>query len=253
MVIHQTGIRLAIVEHQTALADERVAGGAAELLGQDGGHIGRRSLVKGRRRPAGLLDQGLLGIVQEWILTKHYRKIYDAEDLVRQQRAAERAAIEAERERIRAERRAKNPEGIIDNTSKKKLRAREKAERGPAIEGKLTPEEREALRAQQAAATGGDPNRPYCRGRAYEPDRYGKDGEVLVDEAETEVVDDYVEPEEDVQVVDDYEEAEETGAADEPAVDPDGKTVPVLPAEEHEGETVAILPEEAPEDPETNE
>mgnify|MGYP001166922148 FL=1 len=199
------------------------------------------------------ITQGLLGIVQEWILTKHYRKIYDAEDLVRQQRAAERAAIEAERERIRAERRAKNPEGITDNTSKKKLRAREKAERGPAIEGKLTPEEREALRAQKAAATGGDPNRPYCRGRAYEPDRYGKDGEVLVDEAETEVVDDYVEPEEDVQVVDDYEEAEETGAADEPAVDPDGKTVPVLPAEEHEGETVAILPEEAPEDPETNE
>ncbi len=160
------------------------------------------------------IAQGLLGIVQEWILTKHFRKVYDAEDVIRRQRAAEQAAIEAERERIRAERRAKNPDGITANTSKKKLKAKEKAERGPAIEGKLTPEERAALKEKKAAATGGDPNRPYCRGRAYEPNRYGKDGEELIEAVAEEVVDDYVEPEEAVDVVDDYVEADETPAGE---------------------------------------
>ena len=160
------------------------------------------------------IAQGLLGIVQEWILTKHFRKVYDAEDVIRRQRAAEQAAIEAERERIRAERRAKNPDGITANTSKKKLKAKEKAERGPAIEGKLTPEERAALKEKKAASTGGDPNRPYCRGRAYEPNRYGKDGEELIEAVAEEVVDDYVEPEEAVDVVDDYVEADETPAGE---------------------------------------
>lgn len=162
------------------------------------------------------IAQGLLGIVQEWVLTKHFRKVYDAEDVIRRQRAAEQAAIEAERERIRAERRAKNPDGITANTSKKKLKAKEKAERGPVIEGKLTPEERAALKEKKAAATGGDPNRPYCRGRAYEPNRYGKDGEELIETVAEEVVDDYVEPEEPVEVVDDYvEEACETAGVEE--------------------------------------
>ena len=165
------------------------------------------------------IAQGLLGIVQEWILTKHFRKVYDAEDVIRRQRAAEQAAIEAERERIRAERRAKNPDGITANTSKKKLKAKEKAERGPAIEGKLTPEERAALKEKKAAATGGDPNRPYCRGRAYEPNRYGKDGEELIEAVAEEVVDDYVEPEEAVEVVDDYVEADEVPAEAEEAAE----------------------------------
>ena len=62
----------------------------------------------------------------------------------------------------------------MENTSKKKLKSREKAERGPAIEGKLTPEEREALRQKKARS--GDPDRPYSRGRAYAPSRYAKDG-----------------------------------------------------------------------------
>ena len=161
------------------------------------------------------IAQGLLGIVQEWVLTKHFRKVYDAEDVIRRQRAAEQAAIEAERERIRAERRAKNPDGITANTSKKKLKAKEKAERGPVIEGKLTPEERVALKEKKAAATGGDPNRPYCRGRAYEPNRYAKDGTELIAAETEEVVDDYVEPEEAPEIIDDY--VEETAGNDEAA------------------------------------
>ena len=118
--------------------------------------------------------QALVTVLQELILTKHYRKVYDAEDAIKQQKAAEAAALEAEKERVRAERRAANPDGIVDNTSKKKLKSREKAERGPAIEGKLTPEEREALRQKKARS--GDPDRPYSRGRAYAPSRYAKDG-----------------------------------------------------------------------------
>ena len=56
------------------------------------------------------LTQSLFGIVQDVFLTKHYRKIYDAEDVVRREKAAQRAAEEAEKERIRAARRAANPE-----------------------------------------------------------------------------------------------------------------------------------------------
>lgn len=142
------------------------------------------------------IAQGLFGIIQDSILTSHYRKIYDEEDLIRKQRAAEQAAIEAERERIRAERRAKNPDGIVENTSKKKLKAREKAERVNEIEGKLTPEEREALREQRAQTVSGDPNRPWAKGRAYVADRYGVNGDELTETVTEDVVDDYAEPEE---------------------------------------------------------
>ena len=53
--------------------------------------------------------QGAVSIIQDVILTKHYRKVYDAEDAVRMQRALEREKEEAERERVRAERRAATP------------------------------------------------------------------------------------------------------------------------------------------------
>ena len=97
MVIHLAGIRLAIVEHQTALADERVAGDAAELLGQDGGHIGRRGLVKGCRRPAGLLDQGLLGIVLVGVIedADHHRGKGQKDSQGKRQNGGEDAAGKA--------------------------------------------------------------------------------------------------------------------------------------------------------------
>ena len=78
------------------------------------------------------LTQSLFGIVQDVFLTKHYRKIYDAEDVVRREKAAQRAAEEAEKERIRAARRAANPEGITENTSKKKQQLRERQGREAA-------------------------------------------------------------------------------------------------------------------------
>ena len=88
------------------------------------------------------------------------------------------AEREAERERIRAERRAKLGDVADPSTSKKKLAAREKAEKGPVIEGKLTPEQREALKtsaAEEQRGYSGIEDRPYARGRAYKPVRYGRD------------------------------------------------------------------------------
>ena len=45
---------------------------------------------------------GLVRMISDPIMTQHYRKIYDAEDAIRLQRAMEQDAIEAEKERIRA-------------------------------------------------------------------------------------------------------------------------------------------------------
>ncbi len=118
---------------------------------------------------------GVVRMVEDIVLTKHYRKVYDAEDAVRIQRALEQDAIEAEKERIRAERRAANPEGITDNTSKKKLQKKLKAEEEAAKAAaakeyaakKGAPEEEE-----EKTTLSGIADRPYCKGRAYDPNRY---------------------------------------------------------------------------------
>ena len=122
------------------------------------------------------IAQSVFGIVQDYFLTKHYRKIYDAEDEIKRQKAAERAAEEAEKERIRAAKRAANPDGITENTSKKKQQLREKQEREAAAkrfeEKKLA---EQGVLPEDSAATGGEANRPYARGRAYQADRYAKE------------------------------------------------------------------------------
>ena len=69
---------------------------------------------------------GVIRTIEDMVLTSHYRKIYDAEDAVRLQKTLELEAIEAEKERIRAERRAANPDGITENTSKKKLQQKQR-------------------------------------------------------------------------------------------------------------------------------
>ncbi|MGO5114495.1 YidC/Oxa1 family membrane protein insertase [Candidatus Avoscillospira sp. LCP25S3_F1] len=141
------------------------------------------SLWIGFSMPAGMsvywITQGLFGLVQEFFLTKHYRKVYDAEDEIRRQEYAEEEAREAEKERLRAERRAKLGDAADPNTSKKKLAAKEKAERANQVEGKLTAEQKEALRLAKEKADeerhfSGIEDRPYCRGRAYQPQRYGR-------------------------------------------------------------------------------
>lgn len=125
------------------------------------------------------IAQSAFGIIQDYFLTKHYRKIYDAEDAVRREQAAQKAAEEAEKERIRAAKRAANPDGIKENTSKKKQQLRDKQEKDAAAkEFEAKKRAAQGLSAEQADEyLGGEPNRPYARGRAYQPDRYDKKGE----------------------------------------------------------------------------
>lgn len=123
--------------------------------------------------------QGLVSTGIDVYLTKKYRKIYDAEDAVRLAKAMEEEAIEAEKERLRAERRAANPDGITANTSKKKLQQQQQREQEAAKaaaakeyaikKGLITEEE-----AQEKAPSvmSGIPSRPYCKGRNYDPNRY---------------------------------------------------------------------------------
>ena len=124
------------------------------------------------------LAQGLLGMFEDMALTKHYRKKYDAEDASKLRLAMEEEERQMEKERIRAERRAANPEGITQNTSKKKLqenkRKEQEAEKAAAAReyaekrGIVFEEEKENL------PLSGVKDRPFCKGRAYDPDRYTK-------------------------------------------------------------------------------
>ena len=119
---------------------------------------------------------GVFRMITDPIMTNHYRKIYDAEDAVRLQKALEEDRIEAEKERIRAERRAANPDGITTNTSKKKLQKQqrdlEQAEKAAAAKEynakKGIFEEEET----DSSCMSGIPSRPYCKGRNYDPNRY---------------------------------------------------------------------------------
>ncbi len=123
------------------------------------------------------LIQGLISTAVDVYLTKKYRKIYDAEDAERLQRAMEQEAIEAEKERIRAERRAANPDGITTNTSKKKLQqakqeAKEAQKAAAAREYAAKKGEVIEEPKQEKVALSGISERPNCKGRAYDPNRY---------------------------------------------------------------------------------
>ena len=124
------------------------------------------------------LVQGLVAIALDVYLTLKYRKIYDEEDAIRLQRHMEQQALEMEKERVRAERRAANPEGQTQNTSKKKLQkklqqeeeaAKAAAAREYAAKKGVTLEETED---EGPKALSGIPERPWCKGRAYDPNRY---------------------------------------------------------------------------------
>ena len=121
---------------------------------------------------------GVVRTIQDVILTNRYRKIYDAEDAIKLQRKMELDAIEAEKERIRAERRAANPEGQTQNTSKKKLQkaeaARLAAEKAAAVREYNAKHGVIEEEAPKNEALSGIPERPYCKGRAYDPNRYNR-------------------------------------------------------------------------------
>ena len=118
---------------------------------------------------------GVFRMITDPIMTKHYRKIYDAEDAERLKRHMEEERLEAERERIRAERRAANPEGQTQNTSKKKLQKQQQAAEAAAkAAAKREYDESKGIFAEEEAETcmSGIPSRPYCKGRNYDPNRY---------------------------------------------------------------------------------
>lgn len=124
---------------------------------------------------------GVVRTIQDVILTKRYRKIYDAEDAVRLKKLMEEEAAEAERERIRAQRRAANPDGQTQNTSKKKLA---KAERDKEAAAKAAAAREYAMKKgiyveeeEENTALSGIAERPYCKGRAYDPNRYSAKSE----------------------------------------------------------------------------
>jgi len=139
------------------------------------------SLWIGYTLPCGLslywFIQGIVSTIMDVYLTKKYRKIYDAEDAARLQKALEAEAKEAEKERLRAERRAANPDGITENTSKKKLQQKQQKEQEAAKAAaakeyaakKGLPVEEPAA---EKAPLSGVKDRPYCKGRAYDPNRY---------------------------------------------------------------------------------
>ena len=123
------------------------------------------------------LTGGVVRTIEDVLLTKKYRTQYDAEDAERLKRRLEQDRLEAEKEQQRAERRAANPDGITENTSKKKMqkkqREQEEAERAAAAKEYaarkgLTVDEEET----KSETMSGIADRPYCKGRNYDPDRY---------------------------------------------------------------------------------
>ena len=114
-------------------------------------------------------------------LTKKYRTIYDAEDAEKLKRYLEEQALEDEKERIRAEKRAANPDGITANTSKKKLqKQQQQAEEAAKAAAKKEYDAKKGIVEEektQKEVMSGIPDRPYCKGRAYDPSRYSQNTE----------------------------------------------------------------------------
>ena len=121
---------------------------------------------------------GLFRMVSDPIMTKRYRKLYDQEDAERLKRAMEQEALEAEKERVRAERRAANPEGQTQNTSKKKLQKQQQLEEAAAkAAAKKEYDARRGVAVEEETETvtalSGIADRPFCKGRNYNPNHYG--------------------------------------------------------------------------------
>lgn len=122
---------------------------------------------------------GVVAMVENEFLTKHYRKIYDEEDAIRLQKALEAERIEAEKERLRAERRAANPDGITENTSKKKLQQKQQREaeaaRAAAAKEYAAKKGIVVEEEEEKPTLSGIADRPFCKGRAYDPNRYSNE------------------------------------------------------------------------------
>ncbi len=119
---------------------------------------------------------GLVGMIENELLTRHYRKGYDAEDALRIQKTLDDESLEEEKNRIRAEKRAANPDGITENTSKKKLqKQQQQAEEAARAAAKREYDAKKGIVSEEQPekqSLSGIADRPFCKGRAYDPDRY---------------------------------------------------------------------------------
>ena len=120
------------------------------------------------------LPLAVVRIVFQYDQTDNHQQ--DAEDAERLKRHMEAEALEAEKERIRAERRAANPEGQSQNMSKKKQQQKKlaEAEAAKAAAAKEYAAKHGIVIEEEEEKTtmSGIPDRPWCKGRAYDPDRY---------------------------------------------------------------------------------
>ena len=121
------------------------------------------------------IAQSVFSLIFDTAMTLRFRKAYAMEDEDRRRIAAQLEELQAEKERVRAERRAANPDGITENTSKKKLERQERQEREDAARkfaAEKNGEDPDAIDLEKGPS--GIPERPYCKGRNYDPDRYKK-------------------------------------------------------------------------------
>jgi YidC/Oxa1 family membrane protein insertase len=108
-------------------------------------------------------------MIQDMMLTRHYNRILDIEEAERLEREKAKEA-EIERKRQETERlRAQGASTRNPNTSKRKIQAKQKALKEERIASKK-PKKDEGKPASQVG------DRPYARGRAYDPDRFKKPG-----------------------------------------------------------------------------
>lgn len=128
----------------------------------------------------------VLSIFQDLILSKYYAKKLDAEENVRREMLAKREA-ELEAKRLETERlKAANATVVNPNTSKKKQQKQERFEqeqRAAEWERKNANKSSSKSGSKRPGSSSGATvspsqvgDRPYARGRAYNPDRYAKNG-----------------------------------------------------------------------------
>ncbi|MGI5935893.1 MAG: membrane protein insertase YidC [Oscillospiraceae bacterium] len=120
----------------------------------------------------------VFSIIQEVILIRHYNRILDVEEAERLEREKAREA-EIERKRQETERlRAQGATTRNPNTSKRKIQAKQKA-----IEEARQAAKKEKKDNGVLPSKVGD--RPYARGRAYDPDRFKKHAQADAEAEET--------------------------------------------------------------------
>ena len=142
------------------------------------------SLWIGFIMPAGLgiywIATSVFTMIQDYFLAKYYTKVLDAEDA---ERLGKLKAAEEERERKRVEYerlKAENATTRNKNTSKKKVQKVERAE----TEKKEAEKNNSGEKKRPALPV--DSDRPFARGRAYNPDRFAETEKVLSEQEKAE-------------------------------------------------------------------